>query len=177
MFPVLSSCAQEMYNMFMVYHKMCTCFSCFALSAGSWSSSLERIFIYSHPERSRICMHLLSRCHKWASSHTRRHRGHLVLQNNRHGPFCVRTNQQEDEPPSSEDGHVMPRAQLRLICAQPWRWWWSKWWCGSFSGVGCSSRIFFFFFCPNSMKACEDGGGDGADGKNYSLLISCHPPS
>lgn len=39
------------------------------------------------------------------------------FQHNGHGPFCVRVNQWEDEPMSSEDGHEMPWVQLMLIYA------------------------------------------------------------
>lgn len=55
-----------------------------------------------------IWMHLSSCCHKCVCSSRGRHRGHFVLQQNGHGPFCVRTNQWKDEPASSEDVHEMP---------------------------------------------------------------------
>lgn len=148
------------------------CFSCSVgavLFTGSWCLSTSR-FIYSHPEISQICMHLLSHCHKWAFSHRRRHRGHFVLQDNRQGPFCVRTNQWKDESVSSEDGHVMPWVQRMLICAQPWRWWWSKLWCDSFLRVKCSITSFFL---PTPWKHVKLKSWNRW--KDYSLLISCCP--
>lgn len=84
--------------------------------AGSSSSSVEHVLLYLQPFRGffflffliQIWMHLSSCCHKCVCSSRERHRGHFVLQQNGHGPFCVRTNQWKDEPASSEDGHEMP---------------------------------------------------------------------
>lgn len=141
-------CKMYKSDVWMVYQINVFRFSCSvgALFAWSRSSSVERISLYLQPSRAivgpQICMHLLSRCHKCVFSHRGRHRGHSVLQNNGHRPFRVRTNQWKEEPESSEDDHEMPRVQLMLICAQPWRWWWLKWWCDSSSESNAQSHNF-----------------------------------
>lgn len=121
--------------------------------------------IQSDPKSACICCHTATN----GLSLIRRRRGHFVLQNNGHRPFCVRTNQWKDEPASSEDGHMMPWVQMMLICAQPWRWWWSKWWCDSSSGSNAQSHNFR----PTPWKHVKPKRWNRW--KDYSLLISCCP--
>ncbi len=144
------------------------------LLAGNWSPFVEHVLLYLQPSRailgSQICMHLLSHCHKCVFSHRGGRRGHFVLQDNGHGPFCVRTNQCKDEPVSSEDGHEMPWVQLMLICAQPWRRRrWSKWGCSSSSESDARSHNF----SPSPWKHVKPKRWNRW--KDYSLLISCCP--
>lgn len=109
-------------------------------------------------------MHVLSHCHKWAFSHSRRHRGHFVLQKTDTGHFV---SEWISGSASSKDGHTMPWVQLMLICARPW--WWSKWRCDSSSGSNAQSHNFhttpWKHVKPKRWNRWKD----------YSLLISCCP--